>query len=67
MDDADALVVGVREVLAACEAERFLVPLEGLVVLVCNGGRFAPWLAIAKAVDRNRRQMFVLARWHMCW
>lgn len=34
-DDADAAVVGVGNVLAAAEAEGFLVSLEGLVACVC--------------------------------
>lgn len=38
VDDAHALVVWVREVLAACQAEGFLVALEGLVILVYGLG-----------------------------
>lgn len=36
-DDADARVVGVRDVGAGTQAERLLVALEGLVVGVCSG------------------------------
>lgn len=35
-DDADAGIVGVGDVLAAAEAERCLVSLEGLVAFVCG-------------------------------
>lgn len=38
VNDADAGIRGVGEVLAAREAEGFLVSLEGLIVCVCEGG-----------------------------
>lgn len=46
LDDADAGVAGVGEVLAAGEAEGLLVALEGLIVRVCMGAQEKESLAI---------------------
>lgn len=43
-DDADAGVVGVGDAGAAAQAERFLVPLEGLIAGVCLEWSVCWWL-----------------------